>query len=264
MERNDTRPAVVITGASAGIGRALARRVAQDGRILVLVARSAAALGEAAGEVRAAGGESFVLPLDLSGAGAGDALEGFLAAHGLHADVLVNNAGFGLHGAAAALDRAEQENLVALNVAALTGLTLRVLPGMIARRCGGIINLGSVAGFVPGPYMALYFASKAFVHAFTEALAVECRGTGVTVTCVAPGPVETQFFERAGAVRARLFRIMPRDTVETVSEAAWTGFLRGRRLIVPGILAKLGAAAASLLPHALTLPVIARLQRGRK
>ncbi|TKB71444.1 MAG: SDR family NAD(P)-dependent oxidoreductase, partial [Mesorhizobium sp.] len=228
----------------------------------VLVARSPEGLAAAASEVREAGGEAFTLELDLVGGDAPTRLEGFLSTHGLVCDVLVNSAGYGLRGATTALPIDGQLGIIDLNIHSLTELTLHFLPGMVARRRGGVLNLSSVAGFVPGPYMALYFASKAFVRFFSEALHQELRRTGVTVTCVAPGPVSTEFLARSGANQTVLFNILPKVDPEYVAERAWRGFKSGRRLVVPGISAKLAALAAALLPSAALLPLVGRLQRG--
>lgn len=255
------RPAVVVTGASAGLGRAFARNAAEDGGPVVLIARTQAALEDAAAEVRQGGGEPLVLPLDLMRDGAAAQVEQYLAEHELFCAVLVNSAGLGIHGAACALPPESQLSIVDLNIRALTSLTLRFLPGMVARGSGGVINLGSAASFVPGPYMALYYASKAFVCSFSEALWEETRNTGVTVTCVVPGPVKTGFFATAGASRARLFKLLPRLTADRVARAGWRDFRAGRRLSTPGATARLAATLAGCLPHALTLPVLARLQQ---
>lgn len=263
VNKPEERAAVVVTGASGGIGREIAKVVARGGEPVVLVARSRDALVEAAEEVRLAGGQPFTLALDLTIAEAPAEVGCFLAENGLYCAVLVNNAGYGLLGAAATLPREDQLGIIDLNVRALADLTLRFLPGMVARRAGGIINLGSVAGFIPGPYMALYYASKAFVQSFSEALSEEVRGTGVTITCVAPGPVATKFLARAGAGRAGLFKILPKVTAEMVAKSAWRGFRQGRRMVVPGAIASLSAYVGAYLPHALTLPAVARLQRGR-
>ncbi len=124
-----------------------------------------------------------------------------------------------------------------------------------------MVNLGSIAGFLPGPNMALYYASKSFVRSFSEALHQELRDTGVTVTCVAPGPVSTEFLEKSGAGRATLFKILPKLDSAYVAERAWRGFKSGRRLVVPGISAKLVALTARLLPSLILLPLVGRLQR---
>lgn len=256
------RPAVVVVGASRGIGRSIARIAAREGAAVVLVARSAGGLAAAATEVREAGGEPFTLELDLLAHDASKRLEDFLTARGLACDVLVNSAGHGLRGAATALPVDDQLGLIDLNIRALSDMTLHFLPGMVARGRGGVLNLGSVAGFAPGPYMALYYASKAFVRSFSDALHQELRRTGVTVTCVAPGPVATDFLQSSGASQTLLFHILPKMSADKVAERAWRGFKAGRRLVVPGISAKLTALIVSLLPSASILPLIGRLQRN--
>lgn len=260
--QSEFRPAAVVVGASRGIGREIAKVAAREhGAVVVLVARSPEGLAAAAADVRAAGGEAFTLELDLLVADASARLQDFLSANGLFCDVLVNSAGYGLRGAATLLPIEDQLGIIDLNIRALGDLTLSFLPAMAARGRGGVLNLGSIAGFAPGPNMALYYASKAFVRFFSEALHQELRGTGVTVTCVAPGPVSTEFLEKSGASRATLFKILPKLDSDYVAERAWRGFKSGRRLVVPGISAKLIALAAALLPSAATLPLIGRLQR---
>jgi short-subunit dehydrogenase len=254
------RPAIVITGASAGIGRAIAIQVARERSVVVLVARSSEGLNATAEEVRRAGGEAFCLELDLAESEALARLDRFLSDQGLVCDVLVNNAGYGLRGDAAALPAADQIGIIDLNMRALAALTLHFLPGMVARGRGGVINLGSVAGFLPGPHMAMYYASKAFVRSFSEALHEEVRGKGVTVTCVAPGPVRTKFLEKAGAKRTPLFRLLPKADAQFVAECAWRGFKHRRRMVIPGLQAKSAALFAKLLPSAATLWLIGRLQ----
>ncbi|MGY5810574.1 SDR family NAD(P)-dependent oxidoreductase [Rhizobium sp. LEGMi198b] len=259
--QQEGRLAVVVVGASRGIGRAMAKIVARERAVVVLVARSSEGLAAAAADVREAGGEAYILELDIVASDASTRLHDFLSANGLVCDVLINSAGYGLRGAATILPIEDQLGIVDLNIRALTDLTLRFLPEMAARRRGGVINLGSIAGFLPGPNMALYYASKSFVRSFSEALHQELRRTGVTVTCVAPGPVSTEFLERSGAGRATLFKILPKLDSAYVAERAWRGFKSGRRLVVPGISAKLVAVAARLLPSVVLLPLIGRLQR---
>jgi short-subunit dehydrogenase len=261
MAVSEFRPAVAVTGGSRGIGRAIAKVAAREGAVVVLVARSPEGLADAAVEVREAGGEAFTLELDLLAGDASTELERFLTANGLFCDVLVNSAGYGLRGAATALPIDGQIGIIDLNIRALAELTLHFLPGMVARKRGGVLNLGSVAGFVPGPYMALYYASKVFVRSFSEALHQELRRTGVTVTCVAPGPVATDFLEKAGAKQARLFRFLPKADTDRVAERAWRGFKSGRRLVLPGAAAKLAAFAAAFTPSAAILPLMGQLQR---
>ena len=259
-----SRPAVVIVGASRGIGKAIAEVAARDGTPVVMVARSAESLAAAADGIRKAGGEAFTVPLDFLADDATLGLENFLSANGLFCDVLVNSAGYGLRGGATVLPLGEQLGLVDLNIRALTELTLRFLPAMVARGRGGVINLGSVASFTPGPYMALYYASKGFVRSFSEALHQELRRTGVTVTCVAPGPVSTEFLATSGANRVALFKILPKLESGYVAEKAWRGYKAGRRLVIPGIASKLTILLATLVPSAIMLPLIGRLQRRSK
>ncbi|MDF8358938.1 SDR family NAD(P)-dependent oxidoreductase [Ensifer adhaerens] len=254
------RPAIVVVGASRGIGRAIAELAARDGAPVVLVARSIESLHVVQAAIEQAGGEAFSLPVDLAAPDAARILDEFLSREGLVCDVLVNSAGYGLRGAATALPIADQIGMIDVNVRALAALTLHLLPDMVARGRGGIINLASVASFTPGPYMAMYYASKAFVRSFSEALYQETRKTGVTVTCVAPGPVSTEFLEKSGANRAALFKALPKATPEYVARCAWRGFKARRRLVIPGISARLAILMAGLLPSAALLPLVGRLQ----
>ena len=256
------RPAVVVIGASRGIGREIAKVAARERSVVVLVARSTEGLAAAADDVQEAGGEAFTFELDLLANDASQRLEKFLVTHGLVCDVLVNSAGYGLRGAAIALPIDDQLGMIDLNIRALSDMTLRFLPEMVRRGRGGVLNLGSVASFTPGPYMALYYASKGFVRTFSEALHQEVRKTGVTVTCVAPGPVSTEFLERSGANQTALFKILPKLDSKVVAERAWRGFRSGRRLVVPGFSSKLAAFTAALLPSAALLPLIGYLQRN--
>lgn len=255
------RPAVVVVGGSRGIGKAIAGVAARDGATVVLVARSPDGLAAAAADMPKAGGEVFTFALDLLANDAAQQLESFLSEHGLFCDVLVNSAGYGLRGSATLLSVGDQLGMIDLNIRALTDLTLRFLPGMVGRGRGGVMNLGSVASFTPGPYMALYYASKGFVRSFSEALHQELHRTGVTVTCVAPGPVSTELLERSGANRATLFKVLPKVDSQYVAECAWRGFRSGRRLVIPGISAKFAILITALLPSAALLPLVGRLQR---
>ena len=258
------RSAIVITGASAGIGKAMAMSARRERGVAVLVARSPDALNAVANQVRQTGGQALTLELDLLSDNAPARLSDFLSRNGLACDVLVNSAGYGLRGEAAVIPIQEQLGIVDLNIRALAELTLHFLPGMVARGRGGVINLGSVAGFLPGPHMSTYYASKAFVRSFSNALHEELRRKGVTVTLVAPGPVRTKFLEKAGAKRAALFRLLPKADAEFVADCAWRGFMQKRRIIVPGISAKLTLLAASIVPSAVLLPLVGRLQQTRK
>lgn len=255
------KPVIVVTGASSGIGRELARVAAREGSATLLVALGQEALDELAAELGRAGAQAHVLALDLAGADAGQRIEATLTGIGGYCDVLVNSAGFGVFGTAAQADRQEQLKLVDVNMRALTDLTLRFLPGMIERRRGGVLNIGSITGYVPGPNMATYFASKAYVGSFTAALAAEVRGTGVTVTCLCPGVVRTAFFERGDVSKTRLFKLAPRANPPAIAEAGWRGFRAGKRLVIPRLIDRGIVAASSLLPQALVLRLVATLLR---
>jgi short-subunit dehydrogenase len=259
MNGAQMRGLALITGASGGIGEAFADVLAADGFELAIAARSEKELSRVKGVI--AGKHSVpvtAFSLDLSERGACDALAEALAERSLVPDVVINNAGFGLIGKAAKLSRTSQLNMIDLNIRALSDLTLRYLPQMIAKGSGGVINVSSVAGFMPGPHMAVYFATKAFVLSFTDALAEEMKASGVTVMSLCPGPVETNFQARAGMKRARaLSRINPMSAGE-VARAGWAGFKAKERMVVPGLLNKLTAYGARGAPRRLLLPIVRR------
>ncbi len=257
------RPAVVVTGASSGIGREFARIAALEGAELVLLGRSAAALEALAAELGTTGQPAHAVPLDLVRPDAAAALGEALAARGVVCDVLVNNAGAGLLGRFAALDPAAQLGLVDLNIRAATALALAALPGMLRRGRGGILNVASVAGFLPGPGMAVYYASKAYLRSLSEALWTETAGTGVRVSCLCPGPVETAFFGRAGASRSPAFDGVPKADAARVAARGWAGFRRGQRIVFPDLSSRLAATALPLVPHAVLLPLVRRFQQAR-
>lgn len=252
-----SRPLALVTGASAGIGEALARRIAADGFDLVLVARRAERLAALAQALPAT---VHVVACDLVEADAGARVADAVAALGRPLDVLVNNAGFGRAGRLAASPLGDQLAMVDLNVRAVVELTHRVLPGLLARGRGGVLNVASTAAFQPGPNVAVYYASKAFVLSFSEALAQECRGTGVTVCALCPGPTASEFSTLSGMDRSRLFRTVRRMPAEKVADVGWRGFRAGRRVVVPGVHNRLTAVAGKVLPHRLLLPIVARLQ----
>jgi short-subunit dehydrogenase len=164
-------------------------------------------------------------------------------------------------GPAAEGDAAGQLGILDLNLRAAAALALAALPGMLAHRLGGVLNIASVAGFLPGPGMAFYYASKAGLRSLSEALWQETRGTGVTVGCACPGPVRTPFLDRAGARKVKLFRMLPKAEPRAVAERAWHGFRQGRRIILTDAGAWLTAWGTPWLPRALVLPVVWRLQR---
>ena len=254
-----TLPATIVTGASEGIGLAIARRFAQAGNRVVLIARRETELNAAAEAIkRDFGVDAVALAIDINGGDAGERIETALLARGLHADIFVNNAGFGLSGNFAAEPEADVEALISCNVAALTRLSRHFLPGMLARGQGGLINLGSLAGFTPGPYQAAYYASKAYVVSLTRAIAYETRGRGVRVALVAPGPIETAFHARMDAESA-FYRLMPAPTPEAVAAATFRGFRWHRRLIVPGVSATILSVIMRMVPSRLAMPFTALL-----
>ena len=226
----------LITGASGGIGYELAKLFAKDHYDLVLVARSGDKLNQVAGELR----QQFevtvkTVALDLASAPAGKILFDYLEGERVAVEVLVNNAGFGVFGEFAGM--AEEEILVQihLNVAALTHLTRLFLPGMLARRSGKIMNVASTAAFQPGPLMAVYYATKAYVLSFSEALANEVAGTGVVVSCFCPGATNTGFQKRAGMENSRLFKKIGVMNVEAVARDGYRGLMAGKMVVISGM-----------------------------
>ncbi len=260
------KPMVVVTGGSEGIGLALARRFAAAGNDLVLVARRLEPLREAADRIRAEFKvEAVAVPVDVTSPGAIPTIEAALAAQRAYADVLVNSAGIGLAGPFH--DQAPEAimQLIDLNVRALTALSRHFLAGMRVRGRGGILNLASLGGYAPGPNQAVYYASKAYVLSFSEAVAAEVAGEGVRISALAPGPVNTRFHARMGAEQA-LYRylVMP-SSPEGVARAGYRGFALGWRVIVPGLFNPFLALAMRILPHRIVIPIVGVLlkQRGR-
>jgi uncharacterized protein len=241
---------VLITGASSGIGRALAHEFARHGHSLVLVARTASALEALAAELaRDHGIRASALAADLTQPDAPARMVAELEAASLPIDVLVNNAGVGLQGAFAELPVESQLQMIHLNIVALTDLTRRLLPGMLARRRGGVLNVGSTAAFQPGPFMAVYYATKAYVVSFSEAIGEEVAGSGVRVTCLAPGPTDTGFASAAGLLGTRLFSgdVMRADDVARIAYAGWE---RGESLVIAGRANRIRALVARFAPRA--------------
>ena len=255
-----TTPAVVVTGASEGIGLAMARRFARGGSpTVVLVARRLPELQSAAADIgKEFGVETVALAIDINDMDAGPHIERELAARKLHADVFINNAGFGLSGDFLSQSPAELDALVSCNIAALTRLSRHFLPGMLARHRGGLINVASLAGFTPGPYQAAYYASKAYVISLTRAIAYETGGSGVRACVVTPGPVETAFHARAKAETA-FYRLMPAPTPEKIADATYRGFRWHRRVIAPGIMGLALSIVMRIVPSFLVIPATAWL-----
>lgn len=254
-------PATVVTGAASGIGRELARCAALEGAIVVLVDRSQEGLADVTAELGKTRAQSHAVLVDLVSQNAGQRLDSTLTELGVYCDVLVNSAGFGVFGVAAQTDRQLQLELLDVNVRALTELTLRFVPGMIERSRGRILNVGSITGYLPGPNMAAYHASKAYVRSFTAALGAELAGTGVSATCLVPGIVVSPFFLHTGFNKTRLAKLMPRSTAREAATAGWRALQNGKSEVMPGPWNRLIIAACGLVPHALLLRLIATLQR---
>jgi short-subunit dehydrogenase len=257
------RPAVVVTGASSGIGRELARLAAADGHSLLLVGRDQSALDVLAAELSRGDGRAVALAVDLKPPEAIDRVADCLNSHGLYCDILINSAGFGTYGAIAEADPELQSTLIDVNVRAVSSLIGRFLPGMVERRTGGIINLGSITGYAPGPYMAGYCASKAFIRSFTAALAAEVAGTGVRVMCLTPGVVRTAFFDRApmNRPRNRLLKILPRGDAVHTAKIGWKAFAAGKSVVVPRAIDRFIISLCTLLPDRVLARFVSWLQR---
>jgi hypothetical protein len=254
------KPVTLITGASAGIGAGLAREFAKHGHDLVLVARRAPQLHSIADSVAADGRpRPHVIAVDLARADAGAFIADELRVRGFEPDIIVNNAGFGLLGLAADLDRGEQLAMIDLNMRVLTDLSLRFIDSL-ARHRGGILNVASVASFLPGPGMAVYYATKAYVLSFSEALHHELKPQGVRVTALCPGPVETEFQTRAGIPTTHFPRMLARS-VERVAREGYAGLMRGRRVVVPGSANRVASILPRLLPRGLVLSLVQRRRR---
>ena len=253
---------VLVTGASSGIGLELAKLFAADGSDVVLVARRKGRLEELATELSSQHGVNIrVIPADLADPAAPTAIFEELAASGIQIDVLVNNAGFGAGGQFAELPMERQLHMVQVNVAALTHLTRLFLPPMVKRGRGGVLNVGSTAGFQPGPYLIVYYATKAYVLSFTEALGEELAKTGVKVTCLAPGPTRTEFFAEAELEKSLLVKFGLMDA-GAVAKAGYRGFRAGKRIVVPGIINKMGAVSVRFVPRVLVRNITALLNRS--
>ncbi len=253
-------PVCLISGASSGIGAALAREFARHGHQVALTARREAELERLADAIAAAGHKRpYVIAADLGDAeGPAQVAEG-LAARGLDVAILVNNAGFGLLGEAATGDRARQLAMIDLNARAATDLTLRFIDSVV-RHKGGILNVASIAGFLPAPGMAVYHATKAYVVSLTEALHEELKNDGVKVCALCPGPVNTGFFAQAGMAR-EYFPAYLRQSPNQVARAGYEGFMGGHRVVVPGWPNRIMTLLPRLAPRALVLALMERRWR---
>ena len=258
-----TERVTLITGASAGIGTELARVFASHGHRVALVARRADRLTSLANEIAAAGGVApIVIPCDLTQPDGCDKIAEALAAAGAEVEYVVNNAGFGVFGPAVERDRGEQLDILTVNIRALTDLSLRFSDSVIRNR-GGILNVGSIAGFLPGPGMAVYYASKAYVLSFTEALRQELKPHGVRVTLVCPGPVPTEFQARAGFAPGFDSTILNVSAAE-IAQQAYSGLMANKRAVLPGLGIKIVPFLLRLSPRAFILAAVGRFQLSKR
>ena len=253
----------LITGASAGIGAELARVFAANGHRVALTARRTDRLTELAGEIVAAGGAApIVIACDLQQPEAGERIAAALAAEAVEVEYVVNNAGYGLFGNAIELDRADQLGIIALNIRALTDLSLRFSDHLIRHR-GGVLNVASIASFLPGPGMAVYYASKAYVLSFTEALRGELAHLGVRVTALCPGPVPSEFQLRAGfepGFDSAILNVSAAD----VAKAGYHGLMANKRAVLPGLGIKIVPFLLRLFPRGFILAAVARFQLRKR
>ena len=258
------RQTALITGASSGIGRELALLLARDGYDLVVVARRRERLEALGTELtRELGARTTVLEADLADPASPGRIAEDLAGRSLTVDVLVNNAGFGVYGSFAKTPIEKETEMIQVNATAVTHLTKLFLAGMIERRRGRILNVASTAAFQPGPLMAVYYATKAYVLSFSEALANELDGTGVTVTALCPGPTITEFQKTAGLEQTRLFTGPLVMDAAAAARAGYEGMKRGKRIVIPGLPNKLLVQAVRVTPRRLVTAIARRIQEKR-
>ena len=253
----------LVTGASAGLGEGFARALAGRGHALVLTARREDRLQALADELRGGGVDVRVIAADLAAPDGADVLMNAIAAQGLTIDLLVNNAGYGWRGAFADGDAATQAGIVDVNCRALVALAHGVLPGMIARGDGGILNIASTAAFQPGPWMAVYYASKAFVLSFSEALHEEVKGAGVRVAALCPGPTRTEFAAIAGMGDMAIFRTLASDPARVVRDGL-AAVDANRAVKVSGRINAIAAASTRFAPRAMVRRLTASFQKARR
>lgn len=253
---NKTTHTALITGASGGIGYELAKLFAKDRHNLVLVARNGPRLAQVADELQRQFGVSVkTVAIDLSEPNAPQSLFAQLQSDSIVVDILINNAGYGQFGEFSDVPLEESLGQIQLNITALTALTRLFLGPMLERRSGRIMNVASTAGFQPGPLMAVYYATKSYVISFSEALANELAGKGITVTCLCPGATETGFASRAGNDKTRLFKSLRPMDAKTVARAGYHGLLKGKTLVIPGVRNWLVAESVRFSPRKMVTAV---------
>lgn len=255
----------VVTGASSGIGAAIARELARRGQRVTLVARSADKLAALADEITAAGGTADVLTADLVDRSARADLLDRITALGVTPEILINNAGLSTLGPVARADPEDEMAMVELDVVAVVDLCTRFIPGMVARGRGAVLNVASTAAFQPLPGQAAYGAGKVFVLSYTHSLVGELRGTGVTATALCPGPVKTAFGATAGFTQEQEDNSLPSVlwvSAEDVAKAAVAGLDKGRAVVIPGVANRVVAQLAQVTPRTLLVPILARQHPG--
>lgn len=255
----------VVTGASSGIGAEIARDLARRGHQVTLVARTVSKLDELAAEITAAGGRADVIAADLTDRQARAALLDQVTALGLVPDILVNNAGFSTLGPVAKADPEEEMRMVEVDVVSVVDLCTRFLPGMVERGRGAVLNVASTAAFQPLPGQAGYGAGKAFVLSYSQSLAGELRGSGVTATALCPGPVDTGFGAAAGFSKEDAENSLPAVMwvpATEVAKAGVGGMAKGRLVVIPGLANRVGAALSQVAPRSVLLPILARSHPG--
>ena len=259
-----TNPIALITGASSGIGLELAKLFARESHDLALVARSYDTLKEVAQNLQQTYGVQVKFyAKDLSVSSAPEEIFEALQSEGGNIDVLVNNAGFGWRGEFASMELTDALEMIQVNITTLTHLTRLFLPGMIQRKRGKILQVASTAAFQPGPLMALYYASKAYVLSFSEALSEELRGTGVTVMALCPGPTATNFGKRAGFANEKILGGLMSMNASTVAMDGYKGLMKGKSLVVSGWRNRLGTQLIRFLPRKLPMRLIKKVQQQR-
>lgn len=253
---SNARPIALVTGASSGIGANLARELAKDGHDLILSARRVEPMQVLAKELKSVGANSTIITADLSESGAAAVLVRDIETQGLAVDVLINAAGLGANGRFDASDPVRITEMLQVNVVALTELTRMLLPPMVARRKGQVLLMASTAGFQPGPQMAVYCASKAYVLSFGEAIAYELKDSGVTVTTLCPGATDTEFARVADAGSSALFKgLLPVMSASDVARIGYQGLKSGRGVVITGLVNKIMATSSRLSPTPLSLRI---------
>lgn len=256
----------LVTGASTGIGYELSRLLARDRYRLVLVARDRPRLEKAAAAIRTEQPKGFLkaIPKDLSDPHAAEEIVRELQTESIRIDVLINNAGYAVYGPFTETSLENELEMMKVNMIGLTELTKRILPTMIEQKGGRIMNVASAGGFVPGPFLAVYYATKAYVLSFSEALAEELRGTGITVTVLCPGATETEFQKRANMGKTILYRPWKVMDAQTVARAGYRGMMRGKPAVIPGLFNKLMIFSIRFVPRRFVARFAGFIQKNRK